>query len=131
MRHVAIAALVLGGVQRLVGERHGGIMRGDAVGIHGNHAHAHGDVRLRFRIGMRNAQLAHRGEQAARNAFAVGLVRAVQHRHEFFAAVTRDEIERPAPCGIAQRAGNPPQAVVAGDVAVAVVVGLEVSRCRS
>ena len=74
---------------------------------------------------MRNAQLAHRGEQAARDALAVGLVRAVQHRHQFFAAVTRDEIERPAARGIAQRARNAPQAVVAGDVAVAVVVGLE------
>ncbi len=106
-RHVAIAALVLGGVQRLVGERHRRVVGRHAIRIHGHHAHAHGDVRLGFGIGVRDAQLAHRGQQAARNALAVGFVRAVQHRDQFFAAVARDEIERPAPRGITQRARKP------------------------
>ena len=75
---------------------------------------------------VRNAQLANGFEHCARNGFGVRAVCAEQHGDELFATVARYEIERATARGTANRGGDVAQALVAGLMAIAIVVGLEV-----
>src|SRR5262245_24127649 len=73
---------------------------------------------------MRNRELEHVAPNLLRNAARVFVGRAIEHEHELLAAVPRREIERSL-CAARNALRDALQAIVAGLVAVEVVVDLE------
>ncbi|MND72964.1 hypothetical protein D3C80_645260 [compost metagenome] len=91
----------------------------------GGQANAHGQVRVGHRRGVRDAQAEHGlaqllGHQACPARRGVG-----QYQDEFLATIARRQVGRPR-ARAADRLGHLAQGLVTGQVAKAVVVGLEV-----
>ncbi len=101
-------------------------MRVLGAGVERGGADAGCEVGTGQRAEMRNAQLAHGFEHCAGRAFGVAAVRAEQYGDQLFAAVASDQVERAAVRGATDCHGDIAQALVAGLMAVVIVVSLEV-----